>query len=123
MTFLGFLAFLDPPKLSASRAIAHLNEYGVRVKVLTGDNELVTQRICRWVDLPSEGTLLGEQIEKMSDEELKGVVDKTTIFAKLTPLQKSRVVIALKTNGHIVGFLGDGSTTHQPCARQILGFL
>jgi len=108
LIFFGFLAFLDPPKLSAAEAIAHLNDYGVQVKVLTGDNELVTQKICKWVNLTNEGTLLGEQIDKLTDEELKPVVDKTTIFAKLTPLQKSRIINLLKANGHTVGFLGDG---------------
>jgi Mg2+-importing ATPase len=108
LTFLGYLAFLDPPKLSTSKALANLKEYHVQVKVLTGDNELVTQKICKWVDLPIEGVLTGNQIDQMSEEELKGVVDKTTIFAKLTPLQKAEVIKALKSNGHIVGFLGDG---------------
>ncbi|MFC2049396.1 magnesium-translocating P-type ATPase [Chlamydiota bacterium] len=108
LIFMGFLAFLDPPKLSAHEAVAQLNAYGVQVKVLTGDNELVTQKICKWVNLQIEGTLLGDQIDKMSDEELRQRVEKTTIFAKLTPLQKSRIISALKFNGHTVGFLGDG---------------
>lgn len=108
LTFLGYLAFLDPPKHSTSKAIASLKEYNVQVKVLTGDNELVTQKICKWVELPIEGVLTGNQIESMSDEELNKAVLKTTIFAKLTPLQKPRVIKALKSCGHIVGFLGDG---------------
>ncbi|CCB86495.1 magnesium-transporting ATPase, P-type 1 [Parachlamydia acanthamoebae UV-7] len=108
LVFMGFLAFLDPPKLSAQKAIAYLNTYGVNVKILTGDNELVTQKICKWVNLMNEGTLLGSQIDKLSEEELKIAVEKTTVFAKLTPLQKSRVVSTLKSNGHTVGFLGDG---------------
>nr|WP_226987340.1 magnesium-translocating P-type ATPase [Parachlamydia acanthamoebae] len=108
LVFMGFLAFLDPPKLSAQKAIAYLNTYGVNVKILTGDNELVTQKICKWVNLVNEGTLLGSQIDKLSEEELKIAVEKTTVFAKLTPLQKSRVVSTLKSNGHTVGFLGDG---------------
>lgn len=108
LIFMGFLAFLDPPKLSAKEAISHLNTYGVQVKVLTGDNELVAEKICKWVNLANEGTLLGNQIDKFSDEELRTAVDKTTLFAKLTPLQKSRIISALKSNGHTVGFLGDG---------------
>ncbi len=108
LIFFGFLAFLDPPKLSAEQAITSLNSYGVQVKVLTGDNELVTERICKWVDLKSQGTLLGEQVDTLSDRELQLAVEKATIFAKLTPLQKSRIILSLKANGHIVGFLGDG---------------
>jgi Mg2+-importing ATPase len=108
LTFIGYLAFLDPPKQSATKALALLRDYHVDVKVLTGDNELVTQKICKWVNLPIEGVLTGSQIDKMTELELKNVVDKTTIFAKLTPLQKSQVILALKSNGHIVGFLGDG---------------
>lgn len=108
LTFLGYLAFLDPPKHSTTKALASLNEYNVQVKILTGDNELVTQKICRWVHLPVEGVLTGSQLEAMSDEDLKIMIDKITIFAKLTPLQKSRVIKVLKSNGHTVGYLGDG---------------
>jgi Mg2+-importing ATPase len=108
LVFVGFLAFLDPPKLSAEKAISLLNSYGVKVKILTGDNELVTEKICEWVNLNNEGTLLGKQIEGMNEEELTIAAEKATVFAKLTPLQKSRVIQALKTNGNTVGFLGDG---------------
>ncbi len=108
LVFMGFLAFLDPPKLSAEKALAKLNAYGVSVKILTGDNELVAQKICRWVNLKHEGTLLGTEIDALNEDDLKIAVDKTTIFAKLTPLQKSRIISSLKSNGHTVGFLGDG---------------
>ncbi len=108
LIFLGYLAFLDPPKLSAKTALAKLSSYAVKVKVLTGDNELVTQKICKWVGLDVEGVILGSQVEKLSEEELKITVEKMTIFAKLTPLQKARVIASLKSNGHTVGFLGDG---------------
>jgi len=108
LTVLGFLAFLDPPKLSAAAALANLNECSVQIKVLTGDNELVTRKICNWVNLKVEASLTGAQIEKLTDAELKALVDKTTIFTKLVPLQKSRVIAALKSNGHTVGYLGDG---------------
>jgi len=108
LTFLGYLAFLDPPKQSATEAIATLKEYGVQVKILTGDNELVTQRICKWVQLPIEKVLTGSQIESMDEGSLKNVVETANVFAKLTPLQKARVISALKSNGHTVGFLGDG---------------
>ena len=117
LIFFGFMAFLDPPKISAATAIGKLHDYGVQVKVLTGDNELVAQKICKWVQLPSQGTLLGAQIDQLSDEELKIAVEKTTIFAKLTPLQKSRVVIAYQSNGHTVGYLGDG-INDAPALRQ-----
>ena len=108
LVLMGFLAFLDPPKHTTEEALAFLQQYNVQVKILTGDNELVTRKICKWVKLKIEGMLTGSQIDQLSDEELKSVVDKTTIFAKLSPLQKSRVISSLKSNGHIVGYLGDG---------------
>ncbi|MGW6778705.1 magnesium-translocating P-type ATPase [Brucella pseudogrignonensis] len=104
----GFLTFLDPPKETARPAIAALAEHGVTVKVLTGDNEVVTTKICREVGLEPGTPLLGREIEKMSDQALGVSVEQTTVFAKLTPLQKSRVLKALQANGHTVGFLGDG---------------
>ncbi|MFK4064134.1 magnesium-translocating P-type ATPase [Brucella anthropi] len=104
----GFLTFLDPPKETAGPAIAALAEHGVAVKVLTGDNETVTTKICREVGLEPGVPLLGREIEKLDDEALREVVEERTIFAKLTPLQKSRVLQALQANGHTVGFLGDG---------------
>lgn len=108
LIFLGFLAFLDPPKESANHALKLLQEHNVQVKVLTGDNERVTQRICRWVGLQVEGLLRGVEIDKMGDEELKRAVVGTTIFTKLNPFQKARVIRAFKANGHIVGYLADG---------------
>lgn len=108
LTFLGFLAFLDPPKLSATVAISNLRSAGVEVKILTGDNEIVTQKICKWVNLTVEGLLLGTEVEAMSDDELKNIAPRTTVFAKMSPLQKSRVILALKSSGHTVGYLGDG---------------
>lgn len=104
----GFLTFLDPPKESAMEAIRALSEHGVAVKVLTGDNEIITTKICREVGLEPGQPLLGVDIEKMSDEELKEHVEGRTVFAKLTPLQKSRIIRLLQDNGHTVGFLGDG---------------
>jgi P-type Mg2+ transporter len=104
----GFLTFLDPPKESAAPALAALAEHGVVVKVLTGDNEVVTARICREVGLEPGQPLLGRDIEALDDARLRRLVDERTIFAKLTPLQKSRVLKALQANGHTVGFLGDG---------------
>ncbi|OCG30159.1 magnesium-translocating P-type ATPase [Gilliamella sp. Choc4-2] len=104
----GFLTFLDPPKESAFDAISALNEHGVGVKVLTGDNEIITIKVCREVGLEPGIPLLGTEIEKMDDAELKVEIEQRTIFAKLTPLQKSRIIKLLQENGHTVGFLGDG---------------
>jgi len=108
LTLLGYIAFLDPPKESAREAIAALALKGVRVKVLTGDNEIVTRKICHEVELDPGEILLGGKIAQMSDVELADIADRTTVFAKLTPAQKERVVRALHAKGHVVGFLGDG---------------
>lgn len=104
----GFLTFLDPPKETAGPAIAALQQIGVAVKVLTGDNAVVTSKICRQVGLEPGQPLLGVEIEAMDDATLLRRVEERTVFAKLTPLQKSRVLKALQANGHTVGFLGDG---------------
>ena len=104
----GFLTFLDPPKETAGPAIAALQQIGVAVKVLTGDNAVVTSKICRQVGLEPGQPLLGVEIELMDDVTLARRVEERTVFAKLTPLQKSRVLKALQANGHTVGFLGDG---------------
>lgn len=108
LVLMGFLAFLDPPKQSAEEAIRELQKLNVTVKVLTGDNEIVTRKICTWVGLEVNKVLLGNEIETMSEEELKNAVDQTTIFAKLSPLQKSKVISLLKSKGHTIGYLGDG---------------
>ena len=108
LTLLGYIAFLDPPKDSAREAIAALAAKGVQIKILTGDNEVITRKICREVKVEIGNILLGKQIEQMTDQELAGVADRTTVFAKLTPAQKGRIVEALHLNGHVVGFLGDG---------------
>jgi Mg2+-importing ATPase len=104
----GYVAFLDPPKESAREAIAALREYGVAVKIITGDNEVVTRKICKEVGLAIENTMLGKDVEASSDSELAEAAEHTTIFAKMSPLQKSRVIRALKSKGHTVGYLGDG---------------
>lgn len=108
MVLIGYLAFLDPPKETTAAAIQGLQNYGVEVKVLTGDNERVTQAICEQVGLSVENMLLGSDVEAMDDTTLSRVVETTTVFAKLSPTQKARVVTALRDNGHSVGFLGDG---------------
>ncbi|MBF7684739.1 magnesium-translocating P-type ATPase [Acinetobacter sp. B10A] len=104
----GFLTFLDPPKDSSAKAIQALHKYGVEVKVLTGDNEFVTQKVCQDINLPHEHIVLGEEIDQMSDEVFKQAVEKYNIFAKLNPMHKERIVMQLKANNHVVGFLGDG---------------
>ncbi|HEY9133046.1 MAG TPA: magnesium-translocating P-type ATPase, partial [Dyella sp.] len=108
LTAVGCLAFLDPPKDTAATAIAALNHHGVAVKVITGDNEAVTRKICREVGLDVEHSVQGKHIEPMTDEELDELVHRTTVFAKMSPLQKARVVKSLRRQGHTVGFLGDG---------------
>lgn len=108
MILTGYLAFLDPPKPSASPAIQALLEHGVRTKILTGDNEKVTQAICEKVGLDVEHMLLGVDIDQMTDQELAEVVEKVTVFAKLSPDQKARIILQLKKNGHGVGYMGDG---------------
>ncbi len=108
LTLIGYIAFLDPPKDSAAPALKALAAHGVSVKVLTGDNELVTLRVCRQVGLPADNALLGAQVEAMSDAALALAVEQHQIFAKLTPLHKERIVHALRANGHVVGFMGDG---------------
>ncbi len=108
MVLMGFLVFLDPPKATTEAAIAALKSYGVRTKVLTGDNEKVTASICSKVGMDASGFMLGSQIDDLDDDELLEVVEKYDIFAKLTPEQKARIVKALQENGHVVGFLGDG---------------
>ncbi|MGP3224498.1 magnesium-translocating P-type ATPase [Serratia nevei] len=108
MVVQGLLTFLDPPKESAQQAIAALQENGMTVKVLTGDNPVITCKICRDVGLEPGEPLSGLRIEQMDDEELAREVEQRTVFTKLTPLQKSRVLKMLQANGHTVGFLGDG---------------
>ncbi|WP_137807823.1 magnesium-translocating P-type ATPase [Pseudomonas sp. G(2018)] len=108
LTLIGYVAFLDPPKESTAPALKALAEHGVAVKVLTGDNERVTAKICREVGLEQQGLLLGNDVERMTDAELAVAVERTNVFAKLTPSHKERIVRLLKGNGHVVGFMGDG---------------
>ncbi|MFS9038234.1 magnesium-translocating P-type ATPase [Streptococcus timonensis] len=108
MILTGYLAFLDPPKPSAAPAIQALFEHGVRTKILTGDNEKVTQAICEKVGLDVEQMLLGADIDQMTDQELAEAVESVTVFAKLSPDQKARIILQLKKNGHVVGYMGDG---------------
>jgi Mg2+-importing ATPase len=104
----GFIAFLDPPKETAAPAIAALGAHNVSVKILTGDNELVARKVCSDVGLDASGMLLGSTIEAMSDFELQNAANHVTLFAKLTPAHKARIIDALQRSDHTVGYLGDG---------------
>jgi len=108
MTLVGFIAFLDPPKETAKDAIRALQDSGVRVKILTGDNDLVTRKACHDVGLKITRLVLGAEIEALSDDALGKVAEEAEVFAKLTPAQKARVIKALQRRDHVVGFLGDG---------------
>lgn len=108
LTLRGYVAFLDPPKESALPALKALHGHGVAVKVLTGDNELVSRQICRQVGLEVDRVLLGNEVEGTTDAELTAAVGETALFARLSPAHKRRVIEALQAAGHVVGFLGDG---------------
>ena len=108
MVLMGYIGFLDPPKDSAPYAIKALLDHGVNVKVLTGDNEAVTKKICTEVGIPTDNILSGDDVENIPDNELKEASENTTIFAKLSPTQKARVIKVLQSDGHTVGYLGDG---------------
>jgi len=104
----GYVAFLDPPKETAARALDALGRHGVAVKILTGDNPLISRKVCRDVGLAPDPMLLGADVEKMSDPELADAAQKATLFARLSPAHKDRVIRALREKGHVVGFMGDG---------------
>lgn len=108
MVLLGFIGFLDPPKESAKESIKKLNQVGIRVIVLTGDNAEVTKCICSKVGINSNKIVLGTQLDKLSDTAVLRLLKKTNIFAKLSPIQKARIVRLLKDAGNIVGYMGDG---------------
>ncbi len=108
LVLVGYVAFLDPPKDTAAAAISALQKHGVSVKVLTGDNDLVARKICHEVGLSTDEVLLGNQVETLSDEQLYEAVEKITLFARLSPAHKKRIVEVLRARGHVVGFMGDG---------------
>ena len=108
LTFLGLLIFTDPPKGDAHEAIARLKEMGVDIKLLTGDNELVASKICDEIKVPVKKVVLSSDISQMSSTEIRAAVEEVTIFARITPDQKLDIIKALKENGHVVGFMGDG---------------
>ncbi len=108
MTFVGFLAFFDPPKQSVKETLKDLGELGVSVKILTGDNEIITKKICEEVGIKVEKILLGRDIERMSEEELSEEIEKVVVYAKLSPYDKEKIIKILRNKNHVVGFLGDG---------------
>ena len=108
LTLLGYIAFLDPPKETAAAAIATLKASGVQVKVLTGDNDIVTRKICHEVSLPVDRIILGREIEALSSDQVASLAETAAVFAKVSPSQKAAIIDALHRNGHVVGFLGDG---------------
>ena len=108
MVFLGFVAFLDPPKETAKESIELFKKNNIELKILTGDNELVTRKVCEQLGFEIRGVVLGVDIAKMNDDALARVVETANIFSRVTPSQKDRIISALKSNGHVVGFLGDG---------------
>jgi Mg2+-importing ATPase len=108
LTLLGYMAFLDPPKATANEALSRLKQHNVAVKILTGDNDIVTANICNQVGLPVDHILLGNQIEEMNEAQLAEAAEDNIIFAKLSPSHKERIIHALQKKGHVVGFMGDG---------------
>jgi Mg2+-importing ATPase len=108
LIFSGFLTFFDPPKEQVAEALRRLRQQGVSVKILTGDNAVIARKICHDVGLETREVTTGVEIERLSEEALGDLAERTTVFAKLSPVQKSRIVKALKARGHTVGFMGDG---------------
>jgi P-type Mg2+ transporter len=108
LTFVGFAAFLDPPKAGAAKALARLRDSGITVKIVTGDNELVTKHICAKLGLPVTGVLTGAEISRLDEHALQARADAVTLFCRVSPMQKNRIILALKKRGRVVGYLGDG---------------
>jgi len=108
LRLVGFAAFLDPPREGVRETVTALHADGVAVKIITGDNELVTQRICEQVGLDAEEIVLGEALDGMSDAALGAVAERTQVFARVSPMQKNRIILALRSRGHVIGCVGDG---------------
>ena len=104
----GYLAFADPPRPDAAQSLAAMNRDGVEVKILTGDNELVARHICEQVGIKNPSIILGEELERTSDPALQHLAEETTVFARVSPMQKDRIIHALKQRDHVVGYMGDG---------------
>jgi len=114
LVFAGFVAFADPPKLSTAETLRALQAEGVALKIITGDNEAVTRHLCGVLGLPVAGVLTGQQIAAMDDPALRAGVARANLFCRVTPEQKNRIVLAVKANGHVVGYLGDGINDAPP---------
>ena len=108
MIFLGFIAFMDPPKESSKESLQLLKKGGIELKIITGDNELVTRKVCEQLGFEVKGVVLGSGVAQLQDNALARIVEKANVFARVSPAQKDRIMSALKRNGHVVGFLGDG---------------
>ncbi|MGD0818477.1 MAG: magnesium-translocating P-type ATPase [Methanomassiliicoccales archaeon] len=121
MTFIGFLAFLDPPKESAAEAIKLIRSSGVELKVLTGDNELVTRHVCESIGVEVKGIVLGSEIADVTDMALALIVEKANLFCRMNPVQKERIIRALRANNHVVGYLGDGINDAPPLKAADVG--
>ena len=121
MTLMGYMGFLDPPKQSVVSAIKALYEHGLDVKILTGDNDIVTKKIAKDVGIPIDNVSLGTDIERLDDSELYALASKSSILAKLSPAQKERVIRVLQENSHVVGFLGDGINDAQALKQADIG--
>lgn len=114
LVFVGFAAFLDPPKDSAAEALESLSRLGVSIKIVTGDSELVTKHVCSQLKIPVIGQLTGAELALMDDYALRSKVDSINLFCRMNPSQKDRIILALKANGHVVGYLGDGINDAPP---------
>lgn len=108
MVLAGFLAFFDPQLHGISSVLKKLQQEGVKVKILTGDNELVTRHVCQEVKIDSSKMLLGEELEHLSDTALESIAEQVDVFARISPMQKYRIISALRARGHVVGYIGDG---------------
>lgn len=121
MTFIGFVAFLDPPKKDAQDTIKKLNKIGIKTKIITGDNQYATLNICKSAGLNSTNILLGSDIDKLNDEELLAKIEEVDIYARMNPLQKERIVTLYKNNNHVVGYMGDGVNDAPSLAKADVG--
>jgi P-type Mg2+ transporter len=121
LVFVGFVTFVDPPKLSAGHALKELQALGIEPKIVTGDNEAVTRHLCELLGLPVKGVLGGREIAAMDDPALRAAVERANLFCRVTPEQKNRIVLALKAGGHVVGFMGDGINDAPPLRSADVG--
>ncbi|MEJ8826987.1 magnesium-translocating P-type ATPase [Variovorax humicola] len=121
LVFAGFATFIDPPKSGAGEALAALARSGVQVRIVSGDSELVTQHLCGLLGIPVEGVLTGREIAQMDESALRARVSRTTLFCRVNPAQKNRIVLAFKARGHVVGYLGDGINDAPPLRSADVG--